>query len=286
MHVNPVLTRQLFANVPYRIAWHQPITQGLVGCWLFNGGRDPAVDLCGHNRLTRRGSPYLSHHLGQPCAVFSTTTSGFENYDMKYPGIAKLDRSLYIHGALLPGQSPTNQAIFAGLMHNNGAAPPYVKLMLARDTDIDSVRYAVDLAGVVESTRDGAIEAYAMRSLIVARQSNPSGRRDYSRGSYLGPNTSGSATESTPTTYQFSIGSTIGYSRNSQSAISIVGLWNRQLTAGEALLLDSEPFCIVEPEVDPFFFPTTHVGEPPPPNANNPGRVRLSYPFTTFGSPF
>lgn len=250
-------SRQLISGLKYRVRREHPITDGLVGCWVFGVGNEPGSDLAGFNRLTRVGSPFMSSYQGNPCAVFNTTTAGFQNTDMRFPGRANLDRGLYVRAAMLPGQTPTDAANLATLHHNNGSGIPYVKIgMFRRTSATGAVDYAVDLAGYVASTRNGAIEPYAMRSLVVARQANPAGRRDYSRGFYLGANSSGSSTETAPTTYQFSIGNMIHASRNPQIAVSIVGLWNRQVTAGDAKLLDDEPYIIIEPEWDPFFVPT------------------------------
>lgn len=257
-------SRQIIAGLPYRVARGRSITDGLVGCWIFNGARDPALDLCGFNNLTRVGNPILGTFQGLPCMISGAADTGYRNADMKYPGIGSANRALYVRGFSLPG-SPSAYSAVAALNHNGGGGIPYVKANLSRhNTTATSLLYQVDQGGLQTDAIANAAIPWQVNSHVVSRTGYSNNQRaQFLRGRTVASQT-GLGGETAPTTYQFCIGvPTSGTGYSTLFGFHIVGLWNRPLSPGEALLLEQEPFVLVEPEFDPFDASTFYLGSTP-----------------------
>jgi hypothetical protein len=172
------------------------------------------------------------------------------------------------------------------LTHNDGAGAPYVKAAFQRvGASVANMRLSTSDAGLVETTVTGLFYTSKAQSYIMSKK-NTGGReyRTYVQGTQRATNVLG-ADETAPTTYRFSVMVNPAGTNTSHCGIHIAALWDRQLKNAEALQLDQEPYCLIEPEWDAIngWAPDYSPSPPPPPPSTFWGGYRTLRPAASAG---
>lgn len=247
---------------PVRPNRNHPLIANCVGLWLFNG-QSMGQDLM---RLTPPlgfyNSAKIQTHIEGPALDTATSSNGGCSLSVVSgsPLYITSGHGLSTYCRWAPTATPPDQYATVVAMSYDSVSSPYAAQMIYREANTSQLYISWNYGGVFNSVgMTDIVSINTVKSQVVSHTFDTS-FKFFSQGVEGYSNTTNTAAPTYGTTPIISIGRNGVNDRNSQAHIYIVAFFNRGLSLQESLLLETNPYSLVEP-VNPLIY-TPYVAPP------------------------